>query len=318
MRIFNQHRIHEIPIGKEGGNRYLPWVVGLLVFLLTLVFVCATTLGGALGRWQGRSSDKITIEIPASDILSAHKAMPGAPIQQPETDAITTIVQQVTSVLQGTPGLCDIEVVDNKRLLSLLAPWIGQAETLQGVLLPVLIDAKITPDPSGVGVLDIEDLRHRLREINAGIRIEPHVQWHHMLMSLSHTIKAVSYIVIAFIVGAICVVITLITNASLATHHSVIDVLRLMGAGKQYIAKNFQWQVFKCCLKGGVIGTILALPIIYAVSLLTEDFGIPELFRGGLASEILVIVMACPFFVAALCMIVSRLAVYRALHRMDS
>ena len=291
--------IQEIPAAQESGKQYLPWIIGLLVLLLLLVLACATSIGGTLLRWHGSAdNNKMTIEIPTIEA---------------GTTTASPAVQQVMGILQSIPGIQRAEIVDGDRLLSLLKPWVGQIDLLRDLQLPALIDIDLDPSIP----LDMTILTQQLREISAGIRVEPHARWHQMFVSLGQAIKSLSYVIIGFIICSIFVVISLITKSSLSTNRETIDVLRLMGAKNTYVAKQFQIQAFKTCFQGGIIGVFFALPIIYFLSWFSGYLGIPEIFKNMITPEIMVTFVCLPFIVSILSMIVSRLTVLRTLARMD-
>ncbi len=299
MTSSNSKNIQEIPTNQESGRQYLPWIIGLLVLLLLLVLACATSIGGTLIRFHsGTNNDKMTVEIPIIEGGSA---------------STSPTIQQVMSILQTIPGIQRAEIVDGDRLLSLLKPWVGQIDLLRDLQLPALIDIDLDPAVP----LDIAAVTQQLREISAGIRIEPHARWHQMLVSLGQAIKSLSYVIIGFIICSIFVVISLITKSSLSTNREIIDVLRLMGARNSYLAKQFQIQAFKTCFQGGIIGIVFALPIIYFLSWFAGYLGIPEIFKNMITPEIVVIFVCLPFIVSVLSMVVSRLTVLRTLRRMD-
>jgi cell division transport system permease protein len=295
----NNKSIQEIPITQESGKQYLPWIIGLLVLLLLLVLACATSIGGTLLRWHGGvDNNKMTIEIP---------------IVEGGVASVSPTVQQVMGILQTIPGIVRSEIVDEDRLLSLLKPWVGQIDLLRDLQLPALIDIDLDPSVP----LDIGAITQQLREVSAGIRIEPHARWHHMLVSLGQAIKSLSYVIIGLIICSIFVVISLITKSSLSTYREIIDILRLMGAKNTYVARQFQIQAFKTCFQGGIIGVVFALPIIYFLSWFAQYLGIPEIFKNMITPGIMVTFVCLPFIISILSMIVSRLTVLRMLARMD-
>ncbi|NBT86001.1 MAG: hypothetical protein EBT45_05840, partial [Alphaproteobacteria bacterium] len=61
MALFFKKGIQDIPMTQEAGRQYLPWIIGLLILLLLLVFSCASSVGGTLLRWYGGLNNKITI-----------------------------------------------------------------------------------------------------------------------------------------------------------------------------------------------------------------------------------------------------------------
>jgi cell division transport system permease protein len=314
MAQFFKKGIQDIPMTEEAGRQYLPWIIGLLILLLLLVFACASSVGGTLLRWHGGLNNKVTIEIPFSETsfpdISKQEAS-----EKISTDAARSSapVQQVLSFVRNIPGVLRAEVVEGEHLLSLLQPWVGQTDLLKDLQMPVLIDLDIDPNVA----IDYESIKQYLKNISGGIRFEAHTRWQQMLTVLGQAIKTLSYAIVGFILGTIFIVISLITKSSLAAHRENIDVLRLMGAKNSYVASQFQSQAFKACFRGGVIGILFALPILYFLSWLAQYLGIPEIFKDMPSSEVVGAIFILPFIVSIFSMIVSRFTVLRTLTRMD-
>lgn len=314
MALFFKKGIQDIPMTEEAGRQYLPWIIGLLILLLLLVFACASSVGGTLLRWHGGLNNKITIEIPFSETSFSGAPKPETLEKIPtEMAQLSAPVQQVLSYVRNIPGVLRAEVVEGEYLLSLLQPWVGQTDLLKDLQMPVLIDLDIDPNV----VIDYENIKQYLKSISGGIRFEAHTRWQQMLTVMGQAIKTLSYAIVGFILGTIFIVISLITKSSLAAHRESIDVLRLMGAKNSYVASRFQSQAFKACFQGGLIGILFALPILYFLSWLAQYLGIPEIFKDMPSSEVVGAIFVLPFIVSIFSMLVSRFTVLRTLTRMD-
>lgn len=314
MALFFKKGIQDIQMTQEAGRQYLPWIIGLLILLLLLVFSCASSIGGTLLRWQGGLNNKITIEIPFSEtsFSSGQKQEPAGRVPT-EMARLSTPVQQVLSFVRNVPGILRAEVVDGEHLLALLQPWVGQTELLKDLQMPVLIDLDVDPNVT----IDYENIKQYLKSISGGIRFEAHTRWQRMLTVLGQAIKTLSYAIVGFILGTIFIVISLITKSSLATHKENIDILRLMGARNAYLASQFQSQAFKACFQGGLIGILFALPILYFLSWLAQYLGLPEIFKDLPSPEVVTAIFILPFMVSIFSMLISRFTVLRTLKRMD-
>ena len=299
MSFFVKSTSYDIPMTGEAGRLYLPWIIGLLVFLLSLVVVYTASVGGALHRWQVGLSNKLTIEVVELPVV--------ADTNQPTT------ATKVLQALQDMPDVISAELVDSSKLLALLKPWVGQVGLLEDMKLPSLIDVEVKQTPD----MDLDVLTKTLQEISPGIRVEPHTRLQGTLFTFGQALKTISYVIMAMIVCVILIVMTLITKSSLLAHRAIIDVLRLIGANNKYIARQFQRQAFFAAFKGGIIGIVLAIPVIYSLSWLTGYLGIPEVLKGVIGPHVFVILAFIPFVISFLSMVISRIAVFRTLVRME-
>jgi cell division transport system permease protein len=155
-----------------------------------------------------------------------------------------------------------------------------------------------------------------LRQISQEIRIEEHSHWQHMHENLRLSLEVMAYLFIGLIAATVMVTITLITRSSLATHASIIDVLRLVGANNSYIAQKFQRRAFWLALKGGFWGVAIALPTIFFLNWLSLHLGVSEALKPTLTFSLLLAIVTLPFLVGCISLVAARLSVLRTLSRL--
>jgi cell division transport system permease protein len=221
-------------------------------------------------------------------------------------------VGHVLTALQRVPGVERVNLVNNEELLKLFQPWVGQVDHIQDVALPALIDVDMKPG-GGAAVSEIASI---LDHISPHIRLEEHSQWQHMLEKLRLSLEVMAYLFISLIGATVLITITLITRSSLATHASIIDVLRLVGANNSYIAQKFQKRAFWLALKGGLWGVAAALPTVFLLNWLSLHLGVSEALKPALGLTLWGILLSLPFIVATISLVAARLSVFRTLARL--
>ena len=301
---------HDIPLDKESARRYLPMIIGLLVFLLIIIWGVASSIGGTLDQWKTLSANKLTLEISALDSPSAEQTSTPSATPSPE---VSTTVQRVLKALLEIPGVVSFDVIDREQALALLKSWIGDTEDLADVPLPILIDVELDPK----GSFNMMEATKYLREISPHIRIESHAKWHQMLLTIATSLRVLSLTLVLFIGITILVIIALTTRSSLTMHKSIIDTLRLMGARNMYISRYFQHSSFKVCFKGALVGFLLSIPTLFFASWLVTNLGIPDLFTLDSHMWTWVIIVATPFAVSFFAMLVAHISVMRTLSRLE-
>jgi cell division transport system permease protein len=291
-----KYTLNDIPLEQESGRRHLPVLMCLLVFLLILVLAAATSIGGALSKWQNSNGQKkITIEVT-------------------HDEKVPVDINRVTLLLQKIPGVTSFEVVSNDKMLLLLKPWLGDTDNLKDLKLPILIDIELDQK----NTFNATEAERLLKEITPNIRLESHTKWQQNLVTLTSSLRMISYSIIGFILLAILIIVSVTTRASLNIHKSTIDTLRLMGARNRYISSYFQNSSFYLCLKGGILGLFTAVPAVVFLSWLSQRFGVPKLFTLESQPWSWALIVFIPVIIAFLAMFVSRLAVTRTLMRMDA
>lgn len=284
--------IEEVPITKDPMTRLVPWIIALLVFLLCLVLVGASSIGVSVQRWQVGISHRVTIEIPLQHEL--------------DRDRITTAVAQY---LQTNPAVEHIEIADKTRLFSIFGVSAQQALQYPDYILPVLIEANLKPEQPGA----VSEVMTQLQQVSPGVRIETYSQWHDMLQLLRQSLQIIGYIFVMLIAFTVIIMISLITKAGLASHNESISILRLIGASNGYIATKFQNHAFRLSTKGAIIGFVLALPVTWLLNLASVYLGVPELLRPQIDPVLMLAMVIVPLFVVLLSICVSRFAVLRTL-----
>ncbi len=284
--------IEEVPITKDPMTRLVPWIIALLVFLLCLVLVGASSIGVSVQRWQVGISHRVTIEIPLQHEL--------------DRDRITTAVAQY---LQTNPAVEHIEIADKTRLFSIFGVSAQQALQYPDYILPVLIEANLKPEQPGA----VSEIMTQLQQVSPGVRIETYSQWHDMLQLLRQSLQIIGYIFVMLIAFTVIIMISLITKAGLASHNESISILRLIGASNGYIATKFQNHAFRLSTKGAIIGFVLALPVTWLLNLASVYLGVPELLRPQIDPVLMLAMVIVPLFVVLLSICVSRFAVLRTL-----
>lgn len=288
-----KYTLNDIPLEQESGRRHLPVVMCLLVFLFILVLAAATSINGALNKWQHLSGQKkIVIEI-----------------MQDEKKPVD--LKEITQLLPKIKGVAAFKVVSRDRMLIPSKPWPSDTENLK---IPIQIDVDLDPQ----NIFNIAEAEGLLKKITPNIRLESHATWQQNVVTVTSSIRIISYSVMGFILLAILIITSVTTRASLNIHKSTIDTLRLMGARNRYISSYFQNSSFYLCLKGGILGLLLALPTIAFFSWLSQRFGLQRIFTFESQPWSWLVIISAPFVISFLAMLVSQLAVTRTLTQMDA
>jgi cell division transport system permease protein len=229
--------ISDLPLTRDLTTALVPWVIGLMVYLGILAMIAALNLQGILHAWKIEEKGAFTIEVST------------------ETEA-----KQVLDFLKTQPILHKAVIVPEEAVRQILGRWID-SDKISKIPLPQLIEGEIREGIQG----DLSALKAELATLVPQAVLEDHRTWekesrHFMQGSLwvLATITVVVSIVVALTMG-------LVTYSGLIIHGNTIEVLDLVGASHDYIARQFQLYGLKLGLKGSVIGTIGALITLVAL-----------------------------------------------------
>lgn len=294
--MLSKNNIDEIPINQDAVTKFVPWIMALLVFLLSLVLAGAFSISSSLNNWHVGIRQKLTIEIPLQHELDRDRIIPN-----------------IVGLLKTTPGIAHVEPVQQKQLLNLLQPWVGHVEVLGDIPLPALIDVDVDPNTQ----LNIQELVQWLSQYAKGVRVESHGRWLETLTVLRTSLQVIAYLFALIIAMTVAITVMLVTKAGLASHHQSISVLRLIGAQNSYIARKFQAHAFRLTVKGALFGFISAFPVLFGLNILTSNLGVPEMLRPTADLSLLGLLIVIPCLIISLSIVVARFAVLKTLIKLD-
>ncbi|RVU15851.1 cell division protein FtsX [Methylobacterium oryzihabitans] len=284
------------------ASRALAAVIAILTFLAALCAGAAEIVASSAAQWQGAVSQEVTIQV-----------RPG-PGRDTEAD-----VARAVALAKEAPGIAGTRALSKTESEHLLEPWLGSGLDLGELPVPRLITVRL----AGAGTpADLPALRARLAEALPGAAsLDDHALWLSRLSTMAHTFVGIGVGVVALVLVATGLAVTFATRGAMAGNREVVEVLHFVGAGDDYIAREFQRRFFRLGLRGGAVGAGAALALLALAAWLARLWRaspagdeIEALFGGfeiswrGYASVVLIGVIA-----SVVTGVVSRLTVRRFL-----
>jgi cell division transport system permease protein len=289
-------RRSDLPLKGDAASRYLPWLVALMVFLSAMAVAGVFVINGVIARWDHDVSGTMTVQI--------------VPVAGEGGEAMTDErVRAAVEVMRHVPGVLAVNPLDKKQTLALLEPWLGSTEMVQDLPLPRLIDVTVDPEAS----LDLSAVGQSLSAAVPGASLDDHRVWLSRLINLSRTIQGLAVAVVTLIGAVTASTVIYATRTGMAVHREVIEVLHLIGAHDDYIARQFADRAFALGFAGGLIGLGLAVPVLTLIGwagLRVEGGFLPHL---SLPLAGYVTLGLLPPLAAALAMVTARVAVHTTL-----
>ena len=292
-------RHSDLPLAGDATSRFLPWLVALMVFLSSMAVAGAFVIGAVIDRWDHDVSGTLTVQV--------------IPAGGEHADAVTDErVHAAVEVMRKVPGVLAVKAFDKKRTLALLEPWLGSTEVVQDMPLPRLIDVTIDPEAT----IDLGEVAARLGRAVPGASLDDHRVWLSRLVNLSRTMQWLAVVVVILIGMVTSATVVYATRTGMAVHHGIIEVLHLIGAHDDYIARQFADRAFALGIAGGLMGLGMALPALTAIGWAARR--LEGGFLPSLSLPILgyVSIALLPLMAAGLAMLTARLTVHGTLSRM--
>lgn len=309
-------RRSDLPLHGDPAARFLPWILGFLVYLSALMVGCSLMIDQLADNWRTSLAGNLTVELPMDPTLGT----------KARADRLDAVIDLITA----TPGVTGATVLEQAELERLLRPWLGDTVGELDVALPTMIAVTARPD----AVIDRTDLRNRLTAIVPDTRLDDHGDWVDDALHFLRSMQALAIFLVVLVLSTAAATVIFVTRTGLAVHQPVIEILHLVGAQDSYIARQFQTQSLRVSLTGGIIGTVLAIstliamkPVLGSTALdiagMNEDPGVMAghgLMQGlasglGLTPWHWAALGILPLAMALLAMLTARWTVLRSIHR---
>ncbi|MGN6291020.1 MAG: cell division protein FtsX [Sphingopyxis terrae] len=245
-RVPVQHR-RLLPDRRLSGPT--PWVIAILMML--------TLLAAAGGVGLARSADAIGEAIAGRVTVQIVTANPVLRAQQ---------AAALRRAAAAQPFVRSARAVEPAELQATLGQWFGTADgddpVLRSLPMPALVDVDfVGEDRSG----HMGQLRALVAREAPGARVIPHADW---LGPVARLIRS-----LAWIAGGLVILMTLASaamvimtaRAALGTHYATIEMLHLIGATDQQIARLFQRRITIDTAYGVALGTAVAAAILLLI-----------------------------------------------------
>ncbi len=289
----------DLPLDRDSTSRFLPWIIGFMVYLAMIAATVALIVDQATQRWQRDLSGQLTVELPA--------------VTGEDAIARAERVDEAVDAISATDGVLGTRLLDDAEVAHLLAPWLGDAASELGVPLPDLVAVTLQPDVRP----DLSDLAARLQEASPGALIDDHADFNARAMSFLKTVEVLAIGLLALVLAATAGVVAFVARAGLSIHRRIVEIVHLVGAHDSYVARQFQAQAFRYGFVGAVIGTLLAAITLVAAGIFAAHDAAPigaaiRAFESWMIWPLALI----PLSAVLIAMVTVRLAVLQALRRM--
>lgn len=293
---------YDLPLTQSAGSGFLIMLVGLMTFLAMMAISATMALSSVTQHWSSGLENRLTIEIPA--------VMPDENIRSPEQ--ISVLAGNITKILSDNPNIQDFQVLGEKEIQDLVAPWLGEDIGLDNIPLPGLISVHLKNHE----VVQMEQLQNALHGLSPDITLDTHESWLADIIRMASSLKISA--------GAITLIIALTTITAIAgairsrmsEYKDDIELLHLMGAGDLYITKQFQRHALMMSLQGSIIGAACGFVLMGIMMIISDSDAHNMLPDFSLSALQILALLALPPIVAAMAAQTARITVLRVLSMM--
>lgn len=249
----------DLPLADTPASRFLAWIAGGLVFLAVLALALASAAGGTARR-LALEPHIVTVALPATA---------GGTLSDAATGTVTTSLEHLD-------GVAFVRVVPPEEVGRLVRPWLAPDADLAGLALPRLVDVAFNPGREP----DLAALSARLAAIAPGAMIDQASPAGDGSARTAWALRKLGHGGTLLLVAILVVVVVVVTRMSLDLHQETVDLLRLMGAGDDYVGRQFEQHALSNALRGGLLGFTAAIATVagFMLAIATDgEGGLPRL-----------------------------------------
>lgn len=286
----------ELPLKKDKANLFLQIIMAIAVFLFSVALAGYLLINSVADSWQSSINGSLTVQImPANEELSEQEA--------------ELRVNKVITFFENRQGVKKVTLMSDTQLKQLMSPWLGAQVDVASLPLPRLLEVYLTSEQG----FDYAAAANDLHEAAPYASIDDHRVWLNRLLKLASSVKVLAMSVLLMILTVCVLSIFYATCTSLGIHKDIIEILHIMGAKDDYVARQYAKRGLFIGLRAGVFGIALALGAFSLLHYVAEGMNKGLLGDVSLSFSGWVALASLPVWTALLSMATSYYAVRRTL-----
>ena len=231
-----------LPLYSDPSNRFLPWIIGFMVWLATLAFATSMIISNVSKNWERVLTDSITIQI--------------IPSSADDTQTMKNKTKKLLALLSKISHINSTSVVTLDEVNKMLQPWLGEKALSDdlGIPIPVLIDVRFKENI----VIDTDALAVSLKTAVSGVILNDHALWLDRLLEFTQAIRILSLVIMLLVTMAAITTVVFSTRTGLTIHSEIIELMHFIGAREEFIRQQFSIYTFKLAIIGALSGLIIS------------------------------------------------------------
>lgn len=290
-----------VPPGSVTGQS-LTLVIAIMCFLACLTAGAVWMIKQSADAWLKDIASEVTVQV--------------VPVEKIDTEKS---VADVVTFLRKQSGIRDARALDLSASAELLEPWLGNSDALKALPVPRLVAIEI----DRASPPDLAEIGTALRRDFQGASLDDHRHWQNQIRAVTRSFALGGIAILALVAAATTAIIVSATKSAMASNREIVEVLHFVGATDKFIAREFEKHFLRLGIKAGIVGAVLAAIVFASMPAIMELLGggaisAVEMQRmigtGSLDPAGYVLLGLVIAIIAALCMITSRMGVYRILN----
>jgi len=286
----------DIYFAADDAHRFLPWLIGIMVFLACLLLCLGVSVGGWVIERGDTYANSFTVNIPA------------------HTENIDEVTQATGKALKDIKGVASIRHVTTDELQEMLEPWLGTDSTTAAELpLPTVLEVNLRDDPRPE--LNYDRIQKQLQNIAPGIEVDAHEVWVAAFSNFSSAMQSLTIILAILIIGGMSIMISFTSRAALKLHSRTVQLLHSIGAEDRYVSRQFQLEALRLVLPGAVAGCVVAGIAYFLAGIYIDSLDTSIMPSLNITNGHYILLLLMPVACTLVAWFVARYSVIRQLER---
>jgi cell division transport system permease protein len=297
-----------VPAGSVTGKS-LTLVIGIMCFLACLTAGAVYLMNQSASAWLRDIAAEVTVQVEARDKIDVDK-----------------LVAAVAVFLEKQPGIKAVKPLSGAENAALLEPWLVQGDVGKAAPFQLPVPRLIALEIDRNQPPNFEALRAAMAaQFKAGgVTLDDHRHWQQQIRTVTRSFALGGLAILMLVGAATTAIIVSATRSALSANKEIVEVLHFVGATDRFIAREFAGHFLWLGIKAGVVGAGAAMLAFFSLPFMMELIGggsvtMAEIRRlvgaGSLDMPGYALLGVVVIVVAALCMLTSRIGVYRILNQ---
>ncbi|MBU0800340.1 MAG: permease [Alphaproteobacteria bacterium] len=291
-------RRYDLPLNKGTGTGFLILLIGLMTFLAMMALGASFALSMMQERWSSGLENRVTVEIPAE--------VNGRLLTSTE---VSNASAQLAEMLRSYPSVADVHVLPESEIRDLVRPWLGDGLVLSDMPLPGIISVTLREDAGD----NLDILQGKVTALVSQARLDTHQSWLQDVLRFTGALKFAALLLVITIGVTTFTAVAGAVRARMDIYRAEVELLHLMGATDNYIARQFQRYAMLAALQGGVTGATVGAIAMVAIGWTAGRMDINLLPAFSIDAGHIVILALLPLLAAAIAVFTARQTVMRVL-----
>jgi cell division transport system permease protein len=290
-----------VPAGSVTG-RSLTLVITIMCFLACLTAGAVYMMNQSASAWLRDIASEVTVQVEAK-----------------ERNDVDKTVADVTAFLARQTGIASVRALSVADASLLLEPWLGQTEALRTLPVPRLIALELDRTTPA----DLDSVRASLNQQFKGVTLDDHRRWQQQIRTITRSFALGGLAILLLVGAATTAIIVSATKSAMASNREIVEVLHFVGATDRFIAREFERHFLRLGVRAGIVGAAWAMGVFVTMPMLMEILGGGAVTLAEMRRLIGIASLDAPGYfllgivvlvIASLCMLTSRIGVYRILN----